>query len=100
MALARAFGQKSPILLLDEPTSSVDGESARKIMASIKNLRDQGETVIIIIGHNLKELDVADCIIRINSGRIACVGTFGDLVANDAWFAETLVSQTQSAIVT
>jgi len=75
LALARAMLHAPPVLLLDEPTSAMDPESARLVRDSIKNLRSEERTVIICT-HNLAEAEeLADRIAIIRSGRIIANGT-------------------------
>jgi len=53
MALARALVTDPELLLLDEPTANLDPQSTEKIENFMENLRDEGETTIIIATHNL-----------------------------------------------
>jgi ABC-2 type transport system ATP-binding protein len=70
LALARALLHNPPVLLLDEPTSAMDPESARLVRNSILDLRS-AERTIIICTHNLAEADeLADVIAIIRRGRI------------------------------
>jgi ABC-2 type transport system ATP-binding protein len=79
LALARAMLHEPPVLLLDEPTSAMDPESARLVRDSIQFLRS-AERAIIICTHNLAEAEVlADQIAIIRSGQIIACGTPSDL---------------------
>ena len=74
LALARALLHNPPVLLLDEPTSAMDPESARLVRNSILDLRS-AERTIIICTHNLVEADeLADLIAIIRQGRIIAQG--------------------------
>jgi ABC-2 type transport system ATP-binding protein len=74
LALARALLHNPPVLLLDEPTSAMDPESARLVRNSIHDLRT-AERAIIICTHNLAEADeLADLIAIIRHGRIIAQG--------------------------
>jgi ABC-2 type transport system ATP-binding protein len=74
LALARALLHNPPVLLLDEPTSAMDPESARLVRNSILELRS-AERTIIICTHNLAEADeLADLIAIIRQGRIIAQG--------------------------
>ena len=74
LALARALLHNPPVLLLDEPTSAMDPESARLVRNSIHDLRS-AERTIIICTHNLAEADeLADVIAIIRHGRIIAQG--------------------------
>ncbi len=79
LALARALMHDPPVLLLDEPTSAMDPESARLVRNAIKALRT-AERAIIICTHNLVEAEeLADQIAIIRRGRIIAHGTPAEL---------------------
>jgi ABC-2 type transport system ATP-binding protein len=79
LALARALIHQPPILLLDEPTSAMDPESARLVRDEIARLRSQHRTIVLCT-HNLAEAEVlADVVAIIHKGRILLLGTIGDL---------------------
>jgi ABC-2 type transport system ATP-binding protein len=75
LALARALFHDPPVLLLDEPTSAMDPESARLVRDAIHSLRSANRAIIICT-HNLAEAeDLADQIAIIRRGRIIAGGT-------------------------
>ncbi len=75
LALARALLHEPPVLLLDEPTSAMDPESARLVRDSIRELRSASRAIIICT-HNLSEAEeLADQIAIIRRGRIIARGT-------------------------
>ena len=75
LALARALFHDPPVLLLDEPTSAMDPESARLVRDAIQDLRSANRTIIICT-HNLAEAEeLADQIAIIRRGRIIASGT-------------------------
>jgi len=70
LALVRALLHDPPVLLLDEPTSAMDPESARSVRDAIAQLRNQGRTVLLCT-HNLAEAEeLADLVAIIHGGRI------------------------------
>jgi ATP-binding cassette, subfamily B, bacterial len=73
IAIARAFLKNSPILILDEATSSLDSQSEHAIQESLEKLME-GRTVIAI-AHRLSTLKEMDRIIVIENGKIAEDGT-------------------------
>ncbi len=74
LALARALLHEPPILLLDEPTSAMDPESARLVRDAIRELRSASRA-IIICSHNLAEAEeLADKIAIIRRGLIIAQG--------------------------
>jgi len=75
LALARAMLHDPPVLLLDEPTSAMDPESARLVRDSIHELRS-AERAIVICTHNLAEAEeLADQIAIIRHGKIIVRGS-------------------------
>ncbi len=75
LALARALLHQPPVLLLDEPTSAMDPESARLVRNAIKALRSE-ERAIVICTHNLAEAEeLADRIAIIRRGKIIANGS-------------------------
>ena len=79
LALARTLIHEPPILLLDEPTSAMDPESAQLVRAAIASLRSEKRTIIICT-HNLVEAEMlADLIAIIYRGRILTQGTIPEL---------------------
>jgi ABC-2 type transport system ATP-binding protein len=79
LALARALFHNPPVLLLDEPTSAMDPESARLVRDAIHGLRS-AKRAIIICTHNLAEAEeLADKIAIIQRGRIIITGQVEEL---------------------
>jgi ABC-2 type transport system ATP-binding protein len=79
LALARALIHDPPVLLLDEPTSAMDPESARLVRDQIANLRSSQRTIVICT-HNLAEAEMlADEVAIIYRGRILVNGTLEEL---------------------
>lgn len=79
LALARALIHEPPVLLLDEPTSAMDPESAQLVRVEIARLRSSQRTIIICT-HNLIEAEMlADQIAIIYHGRILLKGTIPEL---------------------
>ena len=79
LALARALMHEPPVLLLDEPTSAMDPESARLVRDEIARLKSSQRTIVICT-HNLYEAEtLADMIAIIYKGRILMTGTLDEL---------------------
>jgi ABC-type multidrug transport system fused ATPase/permease subunit len=72
------FLRDAPILILDEFTSALDGETERTVRASLRDLR-KGKTTIIVT-HHPQVLADADRVILLEKGRITAEGTYGELV--------------------
>lgn len=78
LAIARAFVQKTEIILFDEATSALDNETQANIQKAISNMK--GEYTILIIAHRLSTIINADRILFINDGKVEAEGTHKDLL--------------------
>jgi ATP-binding cassette subfamily B protein len=85
IAIARAMIRDAPILLLDEPTTSLDADAAQRILDPLRRLMT-GRTTIII-SHNLLTVTDADQIIYIEHGRITETGTHDQLLTKNNQYA-------------
>jgi len=78
IAIARAIIRKSPIIILDEATASVDTETEREIQTAISQLSKT--CTIVAIAHRLSTIVSADMILVLEEGRIVQSGTHEELV--------------------
>jgi ATP-binding cassette subfamily B protein len=85
LTIARAILRDAPILILDEPTSSVDAETEALIMKGLEELV-AGRTTFII-AHRLSTIRKADRILVVRSGQIAEQGSFAELMRRNGAFA-------------
>jgi len=96
VAIARAILKKAPILLCDEPTSSLDGETEFDIMQNLKEIGKN--TTTVIVAHRLSTIQDCDEIIVLHDGRVIERGTHQELVANGGRYSELLTIQQQKAL--
>ena len=76
LALAKAFLTEPKVLLLDEPTASLDPDIAHKIRALLKEVRRSSGLSILYTSHNMKEMEeMSDRIIFLQKGKIVAQGT-------------------------
>ncbi|MBR6159403.1 MAG: ABC transporter ATP-binding protein [Lachnospiraceae bacterium] len=85
VAISRAILRKSPIIVLDEATASVDVETEKQIQEAINNI--SGRKTIIAIAHRLSTIRNADMILVIENGHIVEHGTHDELVALGGTYA-------------
>ncbi|MGV9941768.1 thiol reductant ABC exporter subunit CydD [Streptomyces sp. NPDC003401] len=73
LALARAFLADRPVLLLDEPTAALDGETEAEVVAAVRRLA-VGRTVLLVV-HRPALLAVADRVVRLETADTVARGT-------------------------
>ena len=95
VAIARAILRKSPIIILDEATASVDVETERQIQTAIAGIA--GQRTIVAIAHRLSTIRNADMILVIEDGKVAESGTHAELVAKGGIYARMNEIQTNAA---
>jgi len=98
IGIARAVVRNSPILILDEPTSSLDSESEKIVMEALENLMI-GRTVIII-AHHLNTIRNVDKIIVLSNGEVAEEGTHDELMDKGGAYKELYNTQIRPGLST
>jgi ATP-binding cassette, subfamily B, bacterial len=91
LAIARAILRDAPILILDEPTASLDVEAEAEVMRALQTLV-RGRTVLMI-SHRLSTLGSVDEIVVLERGRIVEQGTYAELSRRGGVFARMLEEQ-------
>lgn len=100
LAVARAFLRDAPILILDEPTSSIDSRTEAAILDALERLME-GRTTLLI-AHRLSTIRRADRVLVMHAGRLVQQGRHDDLVVQDGvyrelWSAQTMQRERASA---
>jgi ATP-binding cassette subfamily B protein/subfamily B ATP-binding cassette protein MsbA len=85
LSIARAILKNAPILILDEPTSSLDSETEHSILEALEGLM-AGRTTLII-AHRLSTVREADRIVVLRAGQIVESGTHEQLLAENGAYA-------------
>lgn len=95
IAIARAIFKDAPILLLDEPTSSLDSHAEAKVQKALEKLM-RGRTVLMI-AHRLSTVKKADIICVMEGGQIVEQGSHDELMAQGELYAH--LHRTQLGII-
>jgi ABC-type multidrug transport system fused ATPase/permease subunit len=93
ICVARAFLKDAPILILDEPTSSIDSKTERVILDALDDLME-GRTSFMI-AHRLSTVRHVDQILVMNEGTIVERGTHDDLVQGGGIYSQLYEAQTR-----
>ena len=80
LGIARAMFTKPKLLVLDEATSSLDGETEANVTDSIHKLK--GEVTVVLIAHRLSTVRQADVVVYLDKGKILSKGTFDEVRAS------------------
>lgn len=91
IALARAALRQAPILILDEPTSSLDKENRESVLKALRTI-SEGRTTFMIT-HELSEIEHADLILYLDDGRIVESGTHRQLLEGNGDYARLIRHQ-------
>ena len=93
VALARAYFRDAPMLILDEPTASLDPRGEYEIFQQVRRLAE-GHTVVLV-SHRFSSVRAADRILVLEGGRIVEEGGHEELMAHGGLYAELFEIQAQ-----
>lgn len=93
IALARAFMRDAEILVLDEPTASLDAQTEYEIFQHFQELTEG--KMAILISHRFSTVRMADRIVVIDGGRIAEIGSHQELLRAEGIYAELFAMQAE-----
>lgn len=74
-SVARALAKKPEVLFLDEPTGALDEQTGRGVLDYIDKLQKESGFTIVMVTHNQNIAEMADTVIKMNSGRISEIYT-------------------------
>jgi ATP-binding cassette subfamily B protein len=91
LTIARAIVDKSPFLILDEATSSVDRKTEEIVQKSMDKLMHNRTS--FIIAHRLSTIQNADIILVVDNGQIVEMGNHNELISQNGYYTELYNSQ-------
>lgn len=81
VALAKALLNEPDVLLLDEPTASLDPDTADRMRSILTDYRDRSGATLLLASHNMSEVErLCDQVIMLRAGHIVATGTPRDLI--------------------
>ncbi len=86
LAIARALLADAPLLLLDEPTASLDGRNERALRQAIRSAAT--DRTVLIVAHRLATVADADQIVVLDAGRVVATGTHVELLQASELYRE------------
>lgn len=82
VAIARALAVKPKLILFDEPTSALDPELVGEVLATMRSLADQGQTMIVVTHEIGFAREAADRVIFMDGGKVVEEGTPQQVIGN------------------
>jgi ABC-type multidrug transport system fused ATPase/permease subunit len=96
VSIARAILKRAPILLCDEPTSSLDSETESEIMNNLKEIGNDADVTCVIVAHRLSTIQDCDEIVVMDGGRVIEQGSHDELMLLDGGRYRELVAVQRS----
>ena len=96
IALARALVRRTPILLLDEPTTGLDAATQAEIVGVLRNELLKDNTTVVVATHDPRLIQAADEVIMIKDGRIAQRGPYEELMRKSQTFRQLVAPERRS----
>jgi ABC-type lipoprotein export system ATPase subunit len=70
VAIAAAHARNAPLILADEPTGELDARNEQLVLESLRQLRDEGGSAVVVVTHSAKVAANADRVIEMRDGRV------------------------------
>lgn len=83
VTVARALAGQPRLIVMDEPTSAIDGESEKQISGAFERLDD--DSILIVVSHRLSVLQGCNKVIVLEDGHVTACGTWDEVVSSSAY---------------
>ena len=91
--LARSLVGGTPIVILDEPTSNLDADAEDAFRRALLRICSETDVTMIVVGHRLSTVAIADQIVVLEDGRVIDVGTHQEILGHDGWYSQAFAKQ-------
>lgn len=99
VSLARAILKEAPILLCDEPTSSLDSSTELEIMNNLLEVGRDRDTTCVIVAHRLSTIQDCDTIIVMDEGRVIEQGSHEELMKLGGRYSQLVAFQSSHGLL-
>ncbi len=96
IAIARAFARKSPIVILDEPSSALDPIAEYKMFKTVNRLCEGENKLSVIVSHRLSSATMCDRLFVFENGILAEQGTHQELLNKNGVYADMFLKQARN----
>src|SRR6202040_3064122 len=90
LAIGRALMGNPRVLLLDEPSEGLAPLIVAEVGRTIKRLKEEGQSIVLVEQNRQLALDIADCAVILNTGRCVFAGDAGEILNNEQLIAQNL----------
>ena len=97
VAIARALIRRSPILILDEPTTGLDAAKQHEVLDALRDLSRTATTLLIT--HDMRLVREADAIVVLEHGRVVARGGYDELAATSQRFRRLIAAPSKSGAI-